>query len=130
VFGINTNEFLVLLIVAAIVLGPERLPEYAAQFARLIRQLKAMAQGASAQVKSELGEDFQDVDWAKLDPRQYDPRRIVREALSGSVDFEDPLGLKGERLNGAGANGPRERKTAVQPNTETSSAPAFDPDAT
>jgi sec-independent protein translocase protein TatB len=130
VFGINTNEFLVLLIVAAIVLGPERLPEYAAQFARLIRQLKAMAQGASAQVKSELGEDFQDVDWAKLDPRQYDPRRIVREALSDSVDFEDPLGLKGERLNGAGTNGPRERKTAVQPKTETSSAPAFDPDAT
>ena len=127
-FGINTNEFIVLLIVAAIVLGPERLPEYAAQFARLIRQLRTMAQGASEQVKSELGEDFQDIDWAKLDPRQYDPRRIVREALSDSVDFDDPLGLKGQGLTGA--NGTRERKTVVQPKTENTSGPLFDPDAT
>ena len=32
-------------------------------------------------MKSELGEGFEDMDWKKLDPRQYDPRRIVREAL-------------------------------------------------
>ena len=41
-----------------------------------------MAQGASEQVRSELGPEFDDVDWRKLDPRQYDPRRIVREALA------------------------------------------------
>jgi sec-independent protein translocase protein TatB len=29
-------------------------------------------------LRSEFGED---VDWASLDPRQYDPRKIVREAL-------------------------------------------------
>jgi sec-independent protein translocase protein TatB len=96
VFGINGSEFIVLLVVAAIVLGPERLPQYAAQLARLVRELRRMAQGASAQMREELGPEFDDIDWKKLDPRQYDPRRIVREALSDSdVDPQDPLGLRG-----------------------------------
>jgi sec-independent protein translocase protein TatB len=96
VFGINGSEFIVLLVVAAIVLGPERLPQYAAQLARLVRELRRMAQGASTQMREELGPEFDDIDWRKLDPRQYDPRRIVRDALSDSdVDPEDPLGLRG-----------------------------------
>ena len=32
-------------------------------------------------VREDFGDEF-DVDWQKLDPRQYDPRRIVREALA------------------------------------------------
>ena len=93
-FGVNPSEFIVLLVVAAVVLGPERLPEYAQQLARLVRELRRMAQGASAQVRNEMGPEFDDIDWAKLDPRQYDPRRIVREALSDVWDPDDPLGLK------------------------------------
>jgi sec-independent protein translocase protein TatB len=98
VFGINPAEFIVLVVVAAVVLGPERLPEYAQQLARLVRELRRMAQGASAQVRDELGPEFDDIDWRKLDPRQYDPRRIVREALSDVWDPEDPLGLKSDPL--------------------------------
>jgi sec-independent protein translocase protein TatB len=94
VFGINPAEFIVLVVVAAVVLGPERLPEYAAQLARLVREMRKMAQGASAQVRDELGPEFDDIDWRKLDPRQYDPRRIVREALADVWDPDDPLGLK------------------------------------
>jgi sec-independent protein translocase protein TatB len=33
-------------------------------------------------MREEMGPDFDDVDWKKLDPRQYDPRRIIREALT------------------------------------------------
>src|SRR4051812_33495770 len=55
-----------------------------------------MAQGASEQMREELGPEFDEIDWRKLDPRQYDPRRIVREALSDSdLDPDDPLGLRG-----------------------------------
>jgi sec-independent protein translocase protein TatB len=97
VLGINGGEFIVLLAVAVLVLGPERLPHYAQQLATLIKQLRRMAQGAQEQVRTELGPEFDDVDWRKLDPRQYDPRRIVREALSDSIDLDDPLGLKDYR---------------------------------
>ena len=36
-------------------------------------------------MRDEMGPDFDDVDWKKLDPRQYDPRRIIREALDEEV---------------------------------------------
>jgi sec-independent protein translocase protein TatB len=80
VFGINGGEFLVLLAVAVIVIGPERLPKYAEQLAGLVKRARVFIDDARAKVDSELkGDDA--VDWTKLDPRQYDPRRIVREAL-------------------------------------------------
>ena len=72
-------------------LGPERLPHYAAQLGRLVRSLREMATGAKARMKDELGEDFDEVQWQKLDPRQYDPRRIIREALLDVVNPEDAV---------------------------------------
>src|SRR5918911_3051302 len=94
-FGINGSEFIVRLVVAAVVRGPERLPQYAAQLGRLVRELRRMAQGASEQMREELGPEFDEIDWRKLDPRQYDPRRIVREALADDdLDPADPLGLR------------------------------------
>ena len=93
-FGISAPEFIVLLAVAAVVLGPERMPQYAQQLGRLVRELRRMAQGASQQVRNEMGPEFDDIDWRKFDPRQYDPRRIVRDALSDTFDPDDPLGLR------------------------------------
>lgn len=78
-FGINGGELLILLLVVAVVVGPERLPVYAEQLAGWVRRLRDLARDTKERVGSELGED--DVDWAALDPRRYDPRRIVRDAL-------------------------------------------------
>lgn len=80
-FGLSGEKLLILAVIALLVLGPERLPHYAQQLARLVKSMKRMAQGARVQLQDELGENFEDVDWKKLDPRQYDPRRIIREAL-------------------------------------------------
>ena len=80
-FDINGWELIVLAMVAVVVLGPERLPVYAAKLARAVRQVRTLAEGARSQLKEQLGPDFDDVNWRQYDPRQYDPRRIVREAL-------------------------------------------------
>jgi len=81
VFGLTFEKLLIIGIIAVFVLGPERLPYYASQLARLVRSLRDMADGAKARMREEMGPDFDEVDWKKLDPRQYDPRRIIREAL-------------------------------------------------
>lgn len=78
---ISGNELLVLLVLAAFLIGPERLPGYVEQVRRLARGLRDMAQGARERVSAELGPELGDVDWSQLDPRRYDPRRIVRDAL-------------------------------------------------
>ncbi len=78
---INGWEFVILMVVALLVIGPERMPEYAAKLAKLVKQVRAMADTAKVQLKEQMGSEFDEVDWKQYDPRQYDPRRIVREAL-------------------------------------------------
>ncbi|MDX2025643.1 sec-independent translocase [Microcella sp.] len=81
-WGLTFEKLLLIGLIAVIIIGPDRLPGYAAQFGRLIRSLRDMANGAKERMREEMGPDYDDVDWKKLDPRQYDPRRIIREALS------------------------------------------------
>ena len=79
--GINGWELVVILVIAMFVIGPERLPVYAEQLGSLVRRGRDLLQSAKSRVDDELGPEFNDVDWSKLDPRQYDPRKIVRDAL-------------------------------------------------
>ena len=81
VFDINGGELLIIIVLAVVLIGPERMPQYAAQLARLVKRLRALASDARERVADELGPEMADVDWSKLDPRKYDPRRIVRDAL-------------------------------------------------
>ncbi|TRW42743.1 twin-arginine translocase TatA/TatE family subunit, partial [Georgenia yuyongxinii] len=83
--GISGGELVVLLVLAFLLIGPERLPDLAQQLGRLTRELKKLATGAKDKVRDELGPEFDEL--AKFDPRQYDPRRIVREAL---MDEDEP----------------------------------------
>ncbi|MBT4908602.1 MAG: Sec-independent protein translocase TatB [Microbacteriaceae bacterium] len=114
-FGLTIEKLLVIGVIALFLIGPDRLPAYSAQFARLVRRLRDMASGAQGRMRDELGPDFDDMDWKKLDPRQYDPRRIIREALQEQpvtpvADEAKPVGmesayLKRKRLLG-GASAP------------------------
>lgn len=81
-FGLTFEKILIIGIIAVFLLGPDKLPHYAAQLGRLVRQLRDMANGAKERLRDEMGPEFDELDWKKLDPRQYDPRRIIREALT------------------------------------------------
>src|SRR5690554_3215374 len=115
-FGINGGELLILIVVAIIVVGPERMPEYAKQLREWVVGLRTMVDRGRDQIKEEVGGD---VDWSKLDPRQYDPRHIVREALS------EPA--KSARTAGAAASGaaaPAGAVAASSPATRSSTEAA------
>jgi sec-independent protein translocase protein TatB len=79
--GLDLEKILLIALIAAVLLGPERLPGYAASLGRFARRLREWLDGARTRVKEEMGPDFDEIEWRKLDPRQYDPRRIIREAL-------------------------------------------------
>jgi len=84
-FGLTIDKVFIILVIALFLIGPERLPQYAAQLAKLVRNLRDMANGAKERMREEMGPEFDEVDWTKLDPRQYDPRRIIRDALLDDV---------------------------------------------
>ena len=83
--GLSFDKLLLVGFVAAILLGPERLPEFASRLRQIIARVKELLDGTQSRIREEMGPEFDEVDWRKLDPRQYDPRRIMREALSGEV---------------------------------------------
>ena len=85
-FGLTMDKIAIIGVVAAFVIGPQRLPAAAQRLAALVRQLRALADTARGRAREELGDSFDDVEWKKLDPRQYDPRRIIRDALTDHTD--------------------------------------------
>lgn len=79
---LHGGEIVLLILAALVLLGPSRLPGYAAKLGQGVRYLRDLAEGAKGQIQEELGPTFEEIDWRQLDPRQYDPRRIVRDALT------------------------------------------------
>ena len=110
--GLTIDKFLVILVIAVFLLGPERIPHYAAQLGRLVRSVRDMADGAKERLREEMGPDFDDVDWKKLDPRQYDPRRIIREALLEDSSDRADVPLTIVQPDGESAYAKRKRSMA------------------
>jgi sec-independent protein translocase protein TatB len=97
-FGLTFDKLIIIAVIAVFLVGPDRLPSYAAQLARIVKSLRSMADGAKDRMREEMGPEFDEVDWKKLDPRQYDPRRIIREAL-----LDDPAPSAAGTETGAAA---------------------------
>jgi sec-independent protein translocase protein TatB len=90
------------MVIAMFVLGPERLPMYAKKLGEFVRSIKRMTDGAKDRLRDEMGPEFDEVDWKQLDPRQYDPRRIIRDALVED-EREARLAARRERASEAAA---------------------------
>ncbi|MDK7741785.1 Sec-independent protein translocase family protein [Helcobacillus massiliensis] len=93
IFGLNGWEPVVLILVFLLVIGPQRLPEYTQKVVHGIKKLRRWADESKASLEDEMGIAVDDL--KKYDPRQYDPRRIVREAWD-STGIEDDFRSVGD----------------------------------
>ena len=85
--GISGGEFLVLLVVGALVLGPKNIAEALRAMRKGIEALRQWSAGMRAEAGGELGVAEKEVAaLANLDFRQLDPRRIVREAVREEME--------------------------------------------
>jgi sec-independent protein translocase protein TatB len=123
VFGsLGWLEIGMLVVVALLVFGPDKLPSVARDAARLLRELRSMAQGARTQLKSELGPEFADFDLDTLNPRSF----VRKHLLEGDDDL----------LSGLNDDSPRpaDRAAAAAPKPpappKEGEPTPFDPDAT
>lgn len=118
-FGLTFEKLLIVAVIAAFLIGPERLPLYAGKLRQFVRTVRDFADGAKDRMKEEMGPEFDDVDWKKLDPRQYDPRRIIREAL-----LDDPAPSAIKPVSPSALN--QSAHASLAPGT----LPPFDPEST
>ena len=93
-FDIGLPELMVIFVVAVIVFGPDRLPDFARQAGRFIRQVRKFTQSARDDIRSELGPEFADFELTDLDPRKA-VRKYVQDAWDESDDT--PALRRGQR---------------------------------
>jgi sec-independent protein translocase protein TatB len=96
VFGIGLPELMVIAVVAVVVFGPEKLPDYARQAGRFARQLRNLARSAQDQLREELGPEYADLKLTDLDPRQ-----AIRRHILEAMDEDDDLDANGRPVRSA-----------------------------
>ena len=83
--GISGWEAIVLIVLILLVLGPERLPEYAENLRDLVKRARRYASGAKEDLRETLGPEIGDLDWRKLDPRQLARNPVIFIVEIGAV---------------------------------------------
>lgn len=84
-------EIGVIIVVALLVFGPDKLPELARQAGSFVKTVRRMADSAKDDLGREIGQDLKNVNLRDLDPRE-----AVRRAMFD--DDTKPVGIKETRI--------------------------------
>jgi len=99
--GIGFAEFLMIGVVALVVFGPDRLPDFARQAGRMVRQVRTLSRQARDDLRAELGPEYADFELTDLDPRRA-IRKHILEAWDEDEDGPEPERRPAERPLEAG----------------------------
>lgn len=83
--GLSFEKLAVLLLIAVVLVGPDRLPNLVRDAAQLLRKLRRMADDATKDLREEMGPEFAD-----LRPQDLHPRALLQKHIIDPVFAEDP----------------------------------------
>jgi sec-independent protein translocase protein TatB len=96
---INGPEFVLLLVLAVILFGPERLPDLARKAARLLHYLRTVAGSAQQQLSKELGPEFENVDFRDLNPKTFVQKHLLDDIEPIIADVKSEVSDVGKTIN-------------------------------
>jgi len=83
-FNICGGEILALLVIGMILIGPHRLPNMAADAARLLIKVKNMAQNVTNELKENLGPGYED-----MQVKDLHPKALIKKHIGDVIDKSD-----------------------------------------
>lgn len=86
-FGIGLQELIVIMVVALIVLGPQRLPEVAKSLGKFYREIK----GSLDEVKSSIGQDISSIKSIQSEPVVKEQSLTEKKSLTFEEEFENEI---------------------------------------
>lgn len=87
-FDFGAGEFVGLAILALILVGPERLPKFASEAAALVRKVQKLTQGATEELRENLGPGFENLKPSDLNPKTFLKKQFA-EALEDPTSSSD-----------------------------------------
>lgn len=85
-FGIGMGEFLGLIVLGLFLVGPDKLPNAAKDFARFLHKVRNFTTYASRELKENLGPGFEDLDVSDLTPKN-----LAKKVLGNAMDDVTPV---------------------------------------
>ena len=76
-FDISPLEMVVLVVLAVVIFGPDKLPKVISEVARFIRKIREFSENAKHEIRSELGPEFADLDLQDLNPKAFLRKQIA-----------------------------------------------------
>ncbi|MBH0775892.1 Sec-independent protein translocase protein TatB [Nocardia bovistercoris] len=135
--NVGWSEMMILLVAALVILGPERLPGAVRWTTRSLRQVRDYASGATAQLKQDLGPEFEELRKPLADLnelRTMSPRTVLTKHLLNGDDsvfreLDKALPAK-EDLFGTASGMPDYPMPKLEKPLERNERPPIDTDAT
>lgn len=78
-FGIDAIDLVIILVLAVVMFGPERLPEYSRKAARVFVYLRDIANSAKGTLRTELGPEYSDLELRDLHPKAFIAKHMREE---------------------------------------------------
>ena len=75
-FGIGGGEFVALILLALLLIGPDKVPQFSVDSARFIRKVRDLAQGATKDLRENLGPGYEDLKVTDLHPKKFITKHI------------------------------------------------------
>lgn len=87
----NASEIVILVILAVIIFGPEKLPGLARKAARVFNYVRNIANDAQGKLREELGPEFADLNLADLNPKSLMASTLLDPVNAEVADVKKTL---------------------------------------
>ena len=132
-FGIDAVELVLILVLAVLLFGPEKLPQFSRKAARVYVYLRGIANNTQNTLRDQLGPEYADLELADLNPKTFIQKHLSQE-VAAIEEAKREIEQMRQQLEDATANVEEEVKDAQSSAKkagggapETPAQPAWEP---